>query len=282
MGKGYALIIGINKVQALHYNGWDGALSQPESDASLVKSKADEYSFESQLLITEDATRDKVIVGITNMALQAEAGDLVFIYYSGHGGQVPALESHDEDDHMNETWCLYDGQLVDDELYSLWSKFKEGVRVFLVSDSCHSGTISKVMVSKNELIPKNMPNYMMKGVYTKNVDFYNGIYKQLSVQPQEEIKISVLSYGGCQDCQSSYVFASDTNSLFTTHFIKMLDTPSINNPVGRSGGGHSYAEAIVGIQSSLREDVGRMQTPCIYEVGKKSSFRDEILLQIKR
>ena len=43
-------------------------------------------------------------------------GDLFFLTYSGHGGQVPDVTG-DEDDKQDETWCLYDGQLIDDELY---------------------------------------------------------------------------------------------------------------------------------------------------------------------
>jgi hypothetical protein len=40
--------------------------------------------------------------------------------YSGHGSQIPDV-SQDEVDHYDETWCLYDGQLLDDELFSLLS-----------------------------------------------------------------------------------------------------------------------------------------------------------------
>ena len=44
---------------------------------------------------------------------------------------------------MEETWVLYDRQLVDDELYKIWSKFKPGVRILVLSDSCHNGTVTR-------------------------------------------------------------------------------------------------------------------------------------------
>ena len=47
----------------------------------------------------------------------------------------------DEADKQDETWCLYDGQLIDDELYFELSKFAPGVRILVLSDSCHSGTV---------------------------------------------------------------------------------------------------------------------------------------------
>ena len=47
----------------------------------------------------------------------------------------------EEADKLDETWCLYDGQLIDDELYFELSKFAAGVRILVLSDSCHSGTV---------------------------------------------------------------------------------------------------------------------------------------------
>ena len=35
--------------------------------------------------------------------------------YSGHGGQIEDV-SGEEEDKKDETWCLYDGELIDDEV----------------------------------------------------------------------------------------------------------------------------------------------------------------------
>ena len=74
---------------------------------------------------------------------ELEAGDIFFVTYSGHGGQVPDLNDEDETDGSDETWLAYDRQIVDDELYELWAKFKPGVRILVLSDSCHSGSVNK-------------------------------------------------------------------------------------------------------------------------------------------
>ena len=36
MSKGYAIVFGLNNVDPVHYDGWDGALGQPENDASVI------------------------------------------------------------------------------------------------------------------------------------------------------------------------------------------------------------------------------------------------------
>src|SRR4030065_82189 len=55
-----------------------------------------------------------------------------------------------EDDGLDETWCLYDGEFLDDELFELWTKFQPGVRILAFSDSCHSGTVLKMIKSDFE------------------------------------------------------------------------------------------------------------------------------------
>ena len=82
--------------------------------------------------------------GLRDAARKLKAGDLFFLSYSGHGGQVPDV-SGDEPDKQDETWCLHDGQLIDDELYLELSRFQKGVRILVLSDSCHSGTVTREM-----------------------------------------------------------------------------------------------------------------------------------------
>lgn len=140
--KGYALLIGLNYLDASHYGGWDGALKHPENDVKIMEQIAREAGLQTTLLLNKAATRENVIDRIMQFADLLEPDDLLFLYYSGHGGQLPDL-SGDEPDRMDETWCLYDGQLVDDEIFALWGTFRQNVRIILISDSCHSGTVGK-------------------------------------------------------------------------------------------------------------------------------------------
>ncbi|MEH6887688.1 caspase family protein, partial [Priestia megaterium] len=140
MPKGFSLHIGLNSVDPQHYGGWDGKLGACEADAEDMELIAKSLHYNNvSTLLTAKATINNVINEIKKAATSLESGDIFFLSYSGHGGSVPDQDK-DEDDGKDETWCLYDGQLPDDQLFSLWHLFREDVRIIVLSDSCHSGT----------------------------------------------------------------------------------------------------------------------------------------------
>ena len=143
MARGISLHIGLNQVDPAHYDGWDGALNACEFDANDMQAIAESRGFETTKLLTAEATADAVIAAIERAAGELAQGDLFLCSYSGHGGQVPDRNGEDEEDRSDETWLAYDRQIIDDELYALWGKFAPGVRVFVLSDSCHSGTVTR-------------------------------------------------------------------------------------------------------------------------------------------
>ena len=137
--KGLALAVGLNSVDPDHYDGWSGDLTGCEPDANDMKTIASSQGFDARTLLTAQATRGAVIDRLAAYAAELRSGDLLVVSYSGHGGQIPDMNG-DEDDGLDETWCLYDGELLDDELHEAWAKFVPGVRILVFSDSCHSGT----------------------------------------------------------------------------------------------------------------------------------------------
>src|SRR5688500_19498444 len=94
------------------------------------------------------ATSSAVISAIGQASRSLTSGDILLLTYSGHGGQFDDVNG-DEDDGQDETWVLWDRQVLDDELYSLWSQFAAGVRIFVLSDSCHSGTVLRMVAAKD-------------------------------------------------------------------------------------------------------------------------------------
>lgn len=140
---GYAIAIGLNAIDPAHY-GTNGALSGCEPDANDMASIAAALGYPVTKLLTAQATRQAVLAALDDHAQRLVAGDLLVVSYSGHGGQVPD-QNGDEADGLDETWCLFDGQLLDDELHAAWGKFRAGVRILALSDSCHSGTVLKMM-----------------------------------------------------------------------------------------------------------------------------------------
>ena len=114
MAKGMALTIGLNGIDPHHY-GTTGVLNACEADAEDMAHLANTQKFTVSSLLTKKATRESVTSNVKNAAKKLKSGDIFMLSYSGHGGQLPDLND-EEADGQDETWCLYNGQLVDDEL----------------------------------------------------------------------------------------------------------------------------------------------------------------------
>lgn len=219
-----AIAIGLNSVDPHEYTDadgkpWSGELKACENDVDSMLKIAREQGYETTALKTKDATRKGVRDAINSAAQKLKAGDTVVLSYSGHGGQVRDTNG-DETDGLDETWCLYDGEMVDDELAVLWSKFKEGVRIIVYSDSCHSGSVLKAF-EKGEG-PTERFRIMPSAVAEKlrmlpaHQDLDRGIPSERD--SRGNTKASVLLISGCQDNQLSG--DGDDNGLFTKHLIK--------------------------------------------------------------
>jgi hypothetical protein len=219
MATGISLHIGLNAVDPQHYEGWSGPLNACEADANDMADLAHTNGYAPTKLLTRKATRAAVLGGIAHAAKSLKSGDMFFLTYSGHGGQLPDLNG-DEPDGKDETWCLYDGELVDDELYSSWGAFAAGVRILLLSDSCHSGSVSKALhyQARARTIPgtvyRAMPDEVALRVYQGNRKTYDPILKRRDLsEALGEVKASVLLISGCQDNQLSQ--DGTFNGLFT-------------------------------------------------------------------
>jgi metacaspase-1 len=140
---GISLHIGLNQVSQTSYNQIITDLKACENDAIAMRSLAESLGyFHTKVLLTKEATHQAVKAAITETAHLLEAGDIFLLTYSGHGSQILDRDS-EESDGLDETWVLYDKELVDDDIYELWAQFKAGVRIVVISDSCHSGTVTK-------------------------------------------------------------------------------------------------------------------------------------------
>ena len=254
MAAGIALHIGLNRVDPIHYQGWDGQLAACEADAKDMVALSKKQGFKlPTLLLTKAATADAVSNAILSAAKTLKSGDLFFLTYSGHGGQVNDTNS-EEADRMDETWVCYDRQLVDDELYELWGKFKSGVRIVVLSDSCHSGTVLReipAFVSGGPRI-RAMPTVVARKVQKAHAKLYRKIQNEHRAAENTKVNASVLLISGCMDNQTSLDGAR--NGLFTGTLKKVWNG-------GRFKGG--YRKLRDTIVSKMPSD----QTPNYYFVG---------------
>lgn len=270
MARSMSLHVGLNSVDPNHYDGWDGQLTACEFDANDMRAIAEALNYdESTTLLTADATAEAIMGEIQRAAGALESGDLFFVSYSGHGGQVQDRDDEGETDRSDETWVAYDRQIVDDELYVLWGGFAEGVRVIVLSDSCHSGSVLKNLgqevpnpVANRKVAAEQSPRFrampwdVVVATYREHKELYDGIQAETPDSPQDAVAARVLLISGCQDDQLS----SDgmSNGLFTE---KLLDAWSQG---GWDGGGYpEFAEAI-------RSEMPAEQQPNYYSVGAEN------------
>jgi hypothetical protein len=279
MAKGLSLHIGLNRVDPNHYAGWSGTLNACENDARSMQEIAKAMGYQTEILLSEQGKRAAVTEFLSKAVRDLKNGDMLLVTYSGHGNQVPDLDS-DEADQLDETWCLFDGQMIDDELYRLYGALADGVRVLILSDSCHSGTVSKAMfyelalnsgfagLSDIALVgkgaakaigygPKFMPPDIALRTLAQNAQFYDAIGRGPKDVPGgekgETAKASIRLISGCQDNQVS--FDGAINSVFTAALLLAWDKGNFKG---------DYEDFHLKIQRMMLPT----QSPNHYKVGK--------------
>jgi hypothetical protein len=279
---GVSLHVGLNSVDPAQYSGWSGPLKACEADAHDMAALAAAQQIASTSLLTANATRANTLTAIRKAATQLKAGDLFFLSYSGHGGQVDDV-SGEEDDKLDETWCLYDGQLIDDELYLELSKFKKGVRILVLSDSCHSGTVTRARPTPPppDFRPKLMPPEIAEKVYKDHKAFYDGLQRNVMkasksaplIDPDAALaqvtvsgrlssvaarcRASVLLISGCQDNQTS--LDGLKNGAFTEQLLKTWNKGAFTG---------NYTQ----LHAKIRGAMPPTQTPNLFQLGPAAAF----------
>jgi metacaspase-1 len=204
MATGLSIHLGLNHVDPVHYEGWDGALAACEADARDMCALARTQGFTTAaFLLSREATSAALVQSLRDAARRLEAGDLLLLTYSGHGGQVKDTNG-DEADRMDETWVLYDREVVEDELDAMWGRFRAGVRILVLSDSCHSGTILREVQRSRVRGPRRraMPTEIVKQVQKAHARLYRGIQAAASGEDLT-VRATVLLISGCMDNQYS-------------------------------------------------------------------------------
>jgi hypothetical protein len=165
---GLALLVGVSeypRLRELHENRpghYEQAirLNGPANDTSLMAEKLIQVlGFREADIVRlvgegkQGPTRENIRKGIERLAREVRRGELFVLYLSGHGSQQPDLNG-DEGDGLDEIFLPADcgpwndgvgaveNAIVDDELWGWLEPLRErGARVWLISDSCHSGTM---------------------------------------------------------------------------------------------------------------------------------------------
>jgi hypothetical protein len=158
----HALCIGINNYPGTHMD-----LSGCVNDAKDWSAELASRGFKVTQLIDSAATKAAMVDGFKTVIGEAAGGDTVVITFSGHGTYVPDLNG-DEIDGLDEALCPHDiqtggGALLDDEVHTLFAARKPGVRLVLISDSCHSGTVTRAALDPDVTDDVPRPRFLPMG-----------------------------------------------------------------------------------------------------------------------
>ena len=195
-GQKYLLSVGINQYPGKPLKG---CVNDANGMYELLTSSFGFNRGQSAVLTDRQATRAAILGGIQRYVNQTRSGDLFVFFYSGHGGLWPdhLSEERDEKAMLDLSYLraqnidLADGrydstlvpvdaaadgprpwgnQILDDELYALFAQMTaKCVSVVLISDSCHSGTLSKGLQIDNETTEKFLDPLTLFGARLKTV-----------------------------------------------------------------------------------------------------------------
>lgn len=271
MPSAISIHIGLNHVDTSAYPDYRiEPLVACVNDARSMQEIARSLQYDvTTLLCDEEATADRVIGEIGQAAYNLDPGGILLVTYSGHGGQIPDVDG-DEPDGLDETWVLYDRELIDDELYNLWHQFGRDTRIVVLSDSCHSGSVTRRLeyaglvrstgLARHYRAPggprfKSIPQQAAMADFARNKARYTALqYAAGSRKRAAGIEACVLLISGCQDNQLSN--DGDANGLFTSTLLEVW-------------AGGSFAGDYRAFHKAIVQQMPPSQTPDYTIVGRQ-------------
>lgn len=134
----YGLTVGINAY------GGGNTLQGCVNDARDMSQVLAQRGYEVTCMLDDAATRANLLDALAAHVGRLRYRDRLVVHYSGHGTRVPD-QSGDEPDAWDEAWVSQDLRvIVDDDLAVLFAARAYGSRIVVLSDSCYSGTVTRV------------------------------------------------------------------------------------------------------------------------------------------
>ena len=237
-----ALLIGIN------YIGTDHELNGCIDDTERMKTFLETKGFDNFDIMTDltniKPTRINILNKIKNLLYYSVEGDLLFIYFSGHGSYTHDLNM-DEQDGKDELIVSSDLKyVVDDEIKDILNKFsKKNVSIIGIFDSCHSGTVMDLRY---------------------HYDYLNDDYSENVMN--DNCLSNVLMISGCMDEQTSLeaIIDGKPQGALSSTFINIMN--SKNDDL-------SWKELMSSMYESLRSNnfpqIPQISTNEFYDINSK-------------
>lgn len=144
--------------------GWqnlNGCVNDAKAVYQLITARYGFLPANIDTMYNKQATHETILNAINNLisACQPQSGDVVLIYYAGHGSQVKNSRSYDgtgQDQTMvpSDLW-----DIRNKELSPLFNQFLDrGVTLTLIFDCCHSGALARGNALPFEYVTRQAPS----------------------------------------------------------------------------------------------------------------------------
>ncbi len=243
-------------------SGWknlNGCVNDAKSMRNLITAR---YGFQEQnidTLFNKQATHENILNALNTLISEcqapigAAAGDVVLIYYAGHGSQVKNSRSYDgsgQDQTMvpSDLW-----DIRNKELAPLFNQLLDkGVTLTLIFDCCHSGALARGSSLPIEYVSRQAPP----------LDFDFADPSEEAKKPEER---GALVFSAAQRDQTAKE-ATDENGIahgaFTLALLRAINSSSTNESASKiftrivanlkSEGGPKFQDPVMGANESRR------------------------------
>ena len=198
-----ALCVGINDYPV---RGADlkGCVNDAKSWARLLE---EHYRFEPAnvtMLLNKQATKQAILAALDALIAGSKRGDVVVFTNSSHGTYV--ADTDGDEPMYDEAMCPYDMKknlIVDDELRVRFAKIPSGVHLTVISDSCFSGSVTRLVP---ELTPdERRPRFVPPSVIGRaEIPGVRQVARPRSAEKHPQSKMREVLVTGCRDDQYSY------------------------------------------------------------------------------
>lgn len=212
-----AVVVGIND-----YPGTGSDLQGCVNDALDWSAALQDRGYQVNALFNSTATRQAILAALTAAVMASKRGDRLVFTFSGHGTWVPDRDG-DEADGRDEALVCHDfregGLLLDDTLHTVLST-PAGVRSIVLSDSCHSGTLSRFV---GEPVP-SQPRFLPPAAFLEG-SVLQAAERVQHARTTTPSRPGTVLLSGCADHEYSYdVGGPRPHGAFTNAALQALPT----------------------------------------------------------
>ena len=238
-----ALLVGINDYPDAPLNG---CVNDVQDMANMLVDRAGFAHADVRLITDRRATTQAILERLAWLVHGARSGDRILFHFSGHGAQLPTRNPAGEVDKLDEVICPVDYDWTDEHairdkmLARIFSPVPEGVEFVWISDSCHSGDLTREIERKPRTMRAPVDIAWRLQTATK------AQRKPLSfVRAVNGLNVALIAACKSNQTASDAVFKGTPNGALTWALLKEL-----NEPGGRE---QSLTTLVIGTRRRLKE-----------------------------